>query len=55
MFRLSLFPLNPFKHVTREGEGVGLPCPFSKILEKCPKFGNKNCPTCGHLWVKFLI
>ena len=23
--------------------------------KKCPSFGKKECPDCGHLWVKFLI
>ena len=40
--------------VTREGEGGGLPCPFSKIGKKCPNL-EKKCPDYGYLWVKFFI
>ena len=42
------------RRVTRQEEGGGLPCPFSKIGKKCPNFGEKMpwlCPSC----VKFLI
>ena len=30
------------RRVTRGGRGERLPCPFSKIGKKCPKFLKKN-------------
>ena len=42
------------RRVTREEKGGRSPLPFFENLEKCPNL-RKNCPDCGHLWVKFFI
>ena len=36
----------------RGNGGAGLPCPFSKIRQKCPNL-EKKCPNFGYLSVKF--
>ena len=45
---------NRIRHVSRGSRGGDLPCTFLKIGKKYPHLG-KECPDCGHLWVKFLF